>query len=181
MSSLSRAASDALPSSVTIRDAAADDLPRIVALLQQLSLDAPRERTEEPILESYVSAFRQIEADPRQRILVMEAEGRVLATLALMISPNLSRMGRPWALVDNVAVDETSRRKGYGEALMRYAVEEARKAGCYKISLTSNKQRDDAHRFYRRLGFTATHEGFRISFDDANAVPDKPNPSRGDA
>jgi GNAT superfamily N-acetyltransferase len=163
-----RAASRAAAPSVTIREAVVDDLPRIVALLQQLSLDEPREQSEGPLPESYVTALRQIETDPRQRLLVVEAEGRVVATMLLMISPNLSHRGRPWALVDNVAVDKGSRRKGYGEALMRYAVEEARRAGCYKVSLTSDKQRADAHRFYRRLGFTASHEGFRISFDDAH-------------
>jgi GNAT superfamily N-acetyltransferase len=52
--------------------------------------------------------------------------------------------------------------KGYGESLMRYAIEEARRAGCYKVSLTSNKRRAEAHRFYEKMGFTATHEGFRL-------------------
>jgi GNAT superfamily N-acetyltransferase len=170
---LSRAVSRVAASSVTIRDAAEDDLPRVVALLQQLSLDKPREQSEGPFLESYLTAFRQIEADPRQHLLVAEAEGRVVATMAFAIVPNLSHRGRPWALVENVAVDQASRRKGYGEALMRYAVEEARRAGCYKLMLTSNKQRADAHRFYRRLGFTATHEGFRISFEDADPASEE--------
>ena len=173
MSPPSRAVSQAAASSLTIREASADDLPRIVALLQQLSLDEPREQGEGPLLDAYVSAFRQIEANRRQRILVVEAEGRVVATLAFMIVPNLSHRGRPWAHVDNVAVDEVSRRKGYGEALMRYAVDEARRAGCYKLTLTSNKQRAEAHRFYRRLGFSATHEGFRISFEDADPASEQ--------
>ncbi|MBI4571196.1 MAG: GNAT family N-acetyltransferase, partial [Chloroflexi bacterium] len=59
-------------------------------------------------------------------------------------------------------VDEAVRGSGYGELLLRHALEEARRAGCYKLSLTSNKQRQDAHRFYQRLGFRATHEGFRV-------------------
>jgi N-acetylglutamate synthase-like GNAT family acetyltransferase len=153
--------------SITIRDAVLDDLPRIVALLRQISPDEPREQSEGPLLNAYVSAFRQIEANPHQRILVAEREGQVVATMALMIVPNLSYRGRPWAHVENIVVDLASRRNGYGEALMRYAVEEARRAGCYKIVLTSNKRRTDAHSFYRKLGFAATHEGFRISFGDA--------------
>jgi GNAT superfamily N-acetyltransferase len=47
---------------------------------------------------------------------------------------------------------------------MRHAIEEARRAGCYKVSLTSNKRRADAHRFYQRLGFRAASEGFRLDF-----------------
>ena len=173
MSPPSRAGSGAVTSSVTIRDAALDDLPRVVALLQELSLDEPREQSEGPLLESYVSAFHHIEANPRHRLLVAEDEGRVVGTVTLMIVPNLSYRGQPWAHVDNVAVDRASRSKGIGEALMRYTVEEARRAGCYKLSLTSNKRRAEAHRFYRRLGFSASHEGFRISFDDAGTATEQ--------
>jgi GNAT superfamily N-acetyltransferase len=59
-------------------------------------------------------------------------------------------------------VDESARGLGHGEALIEQAVEEARQAGCYKVSLTSNKRRGEAHRFYERLGFVQTHEAFRI-------------------
>lgn len=59
-------------------------------------------------------------------------------------------------------VDEKHRSMGYGEMLVRRAIEEARKAGCYRVSLTSNKRRTDAHRFYERMGFQRTHEAFRM-------------------
>lgn len=177
MSPPSQAGSGAVTSSVTIRDATLDDLPRIVALLQELSLDEPRERSEGPLLDAYESAFHDIEASPRHRVLVADEEGHVVGTVTLMIVPNLSYRGRPWAYVDNVAVDEASRSKGIGEALMRYTVEEARRAGCYKVTLTSNKRRAEAHRFYRRLGFSASHEGFRISFDETH-TPSAPTETR---
>ncbi len=149
---------------VRIRRATEADLPRLVELLQQLSLGDNRELPAEPLPESYRAALRQIEADPRQRLLVAECEGRVVATLTLGIVPNLSHRGRPWAFVENVVVDAAERSKGYGEVLMRYAIEEARVAGCYKLVLTSNKRRHEAHRFYERLGFVASHEGFRMLF-----------------
>jgi GNAT superfamily N-acetyltransferase len=95
---------------------------------------------------------------------VAEAEGHVVATATLGIVPNLSYRGRSWAFIESIVVDYPARRKGYGEALVRYAIEEARRAGCYKVSLTSNKRRPEAHRFYEKLGFTATHEGFRLTF-----------------
>jgi GNAT superfamily N-acetyltransferase len=65
-------------------------------------------------------------------------------------------------MVENVVVDAAERGSGLGELLMRHALEEARRAGCYKLALTSNKRRAGAHRFYQRLGFHASHEGFRI-------------------
>lgn len=76
--------------------------------------------------------------------------------------PNLSHVGRPYAFVEDVVVDASRRGQGHGEALMRHAIELARAAGCYKITLTSNRIRMEAHRFYERRGFKATHVGYRM-------------------
>ena len=78
--------------------------------------------------------------------------------------PNLSHFGRPYAIVENVVVDAAARGHRCGEPLMRFAIDLARDAGCYKLAITSNRHRAEAHRFYERLGFTATHFGFRIDF-----------------
>ncbi|MCH7685586.1 MAG: GNAT family N-acetyltransferase, partial [Planctomycetes bacterium] len=72
----------------------------------------------------------------------------------------------PLATVENVIVDEGERDAGYGRQLMRYAIAEAKAAGCYKIVLTSHKARTEAHRFYEGLGFESTHEAYRIQFED---------------
>jgi GNAT superfamily N-acetyltransferase len=147
-----------------VREATEADLPRLVELLAQLSLDGPREALGPALADAYTRAWREIAADPRQRLLVLEAGGRVAGSLVLIVVPNLSRQGTPYALIENVVVDEPSRGAGYGELLMRHAIEEARLAGCYKVSLTSNKRRAGAHRFYQRLGFQAASEGFRLDF-----------------
>lgn len=149
---------------LSIRRATPEDLPRIVELLQQLSLDAPREEVASPLPDAYRRAFEEVAADWRQQLLVAEAEGRIVATLTLVVVPNLSYRGRPWAVIENIVVDAGERGSGYGETLMRHAVEEARRAGCYRVSLTCNKRRAEARRFYERLGFVATHEGYRIMF-----------------
>ena len=148
-----------------IRLARTEDLPVLIDMYQDLSLEGEsREEVSRPLPEAYGEAFQQIEADPRHHLLVAEAGGRIMATLVLIIVPNLTHVGRPWAVIENMVVARDERGKGYGEALMRHAVEEARRAGCYKVSLTSNKRRLDAHRFYERLGFVATHEGYRLTF-----------------
>jgi len=146
----------------SIRDATEDDLPRIVELLALLSLDEPREDLGPPLPEGYRRAFRDVLADAKQRQLVLEDGGRIVGLTTLIIVPNLSHQGRPWAQVENVVVDQEQRSAGFGEQLMRTAIDLAREAGCYKLVLTSNKGRADAHRFYSRLGFRATHEGFRF-------------------
>lgn len=150
--------------SVQIRIAARNDLWRLIELLSQLSLEDQREDLSKPAPVAYASALDVIDADPRQTLLVAEV-GDVIVGMALLTRiPNLSHFGRPYAMVEDVVVDAAHRGKGHGEALMRHAVDLARDAGCYKLVLTSNKARADAHRFYRRIGFDATHEGFRIDF-----------------
>jgi len=151
------------PSEAIVRGAAEADLPRIVELLKQLALDGrPREAAGSTLPETYRKAFRAVAADPRQRLLVIETRGRVVGTATLIIIPNLSYQGRPYGIVENIVVDAAERGRGYGEILLRYAIDEARQAGCYKLSLTSNKRRCDAHRFYERVGLKATHEGYRL-------------------
>jgi N-acetylglutamate synthase-like GNAT family acetyltransferase len=141
-----------------IRDAVPDDLEALVRLLGQLN-----ERASAAPTERHVEAFRAVSADPRQRLLVVEHDSVVVGTAAVIIVPNLGHNGTPYALVENVVVDEASRGRRHGEALLRYMIEYARAAGCYKIVLTSRRFRTDAHRFYERLGFEATSEGFRYT------------------
>jgi ribosomal protein S18 acetylase RimI-like enzyme len=148
-----------------IRLATESDLPRIVELLAQLSPDDPeREDTSSPLPYNYHLVFREM-AQGKQQLLVAEVRRKIVGTLVLVIVPNLSHKGTPFAIIENVVVDEKQRSKGIGEALITHAIEEARKAGCYKVSLTSNKRRTEAHRFYERLGFGRTHEAFRINFE----------------
>lgn len=151
------------PPAVRIRDATEADLPRVVELLQQESLGGERrEDPGPPLPDAYRRAFRDIASDPRQRLLVAEVDGSVVGTFAFIVIPNLSHRGRPVAEVENVVVDEPWRGRGIGEVMMRWAIEEAIRAGCFRIQLTSNKARKDAHRFYRRLGFVSSHEGFKL-------------------
>jgi GNAT superfamily N-acetyltransferase len=149
-------------SNVIVRDALESDLSRLVELLVQLEPGVDREDPRSPLAEAYRAAFAEIDRNQNHHLLVVEADGRVVGTAVVLIIANLSHRGRPWAVVENVVVDEAERGKRYGELLMARTREIAEQAGCYKLSLTSNKGRPDAHRFYQRLGFRATHEGFRI-------------------
>jgi len=148
-----------------VREATEADLPRLIELIAQLSLAEPVDDARRPLDEAYRRAYGQIAADRRQRLFIVEAGDRLVGCLSLIVVPNLSHQGRPYAMVENVVVDEGARGDGFGQLLMRRAIEEARRAGCYKVALTSNKQRADAHRFYQRLGFQATHEGFRLDLE----------------
>jgi ribosomal protein S18 acetylase RimI-like enzyme len=146
----------------TVREATEADLPRVVELLAQLAPGDPdREDLSSPLPYKYHLAFRQM-TEAGQKLLVVEDGDRIGGTLALVITANLSHHASPYAIIENVVVDEAARSRGLGETLIRAAIAEAKAAGCYKVSLTSNKRRTGAHRFYERLGFKRTHEAFRI-------------------
>lgn len=148
-----------------IRLATESDLPRIIELLAQLSPNDPeREDMSSPLPYNYHMVFREM-AQGKQQLLVAEVRRKIVGTLVLVIVPNLARKGTPYAIIENVVVDEKQRSKGIGGALMTHAIEEARKAGCYKVALTSGKHRKDAHRFYERLSFISTQISFRINFE----------------
>lgn len=141
----------------SIRVATEDDLPALLDLLNQLH------DVRETLGDEHGAAFAAVAADPRQRLFVIEREGRIIASATLVVVPNVTHGGRPYAIVESVVVDEAARDIGVGTALMRHIVESAREAGCYKVTLTSRKHRVDAHRFYARLGFEASSEGFRCT------------------
>ncbi len=151
-----------VPAEGIVREATREDLPRIVELLDQLRSEPGHENVGQPVAREYTAAFDEIEADGKQHLFVLEVDGVVLGTLVLIIVPNLTHHGRPYAIVENVVVDASARGSGYGERLMRPAIDEARAAGCYKIALTSGLHRAEAHRFYERLGFRTTQRSFRI-------------------
>lgn len=143
-----------------IRRARAADVPALVPLL---IADAIRDLDEAPADSPiYADAFARIDADPQQLLLVGERDGRIVATLQLTFLQYLMHKGRQIALVEAVRVARSERNAGLGAQLMRYAIDEARRRGCARVQLTTNKQRKDAHRFYERLGFVASHEGMKL-------------------
>jgi ribosomal protein S18 acetylase RimI-like enzyme len=89
--------------------------------------------------------------------------GEIVGVLQLTVIPGLSRRGARRAQIEAVRIDRRLRRRGLGEALIRHAIDRARSQGCRLVQLTSDKTRDDAHRFYRRLGFVDSHVGFKLA------------------
>jgi GNAT superfamily N-acetyltransferase len=149
--------------SYVVRRAARDDVPAIVALIAADQLGAAREGGD---LAPYERAFAAIDADPAQLLAVATDEaGAVAGTLQLTVIPGLARRGALRAQIEAVRVREDLRGQGLGHALLAWAIEEARRRGCALVQLTSDKRRPEAHRFYGRLGFTASHEGFKLRLE----------------
>ena len=148
-----------------IRAATEEDIPRILELYGELVTGTvPAETGHAPTLDDYRRIYEQTSIMPGHEFIVAEEEGEVIGTMVLLIVPNLSHHGLPWAVVENVVTDQRCQRQGIGRSMMEYAIDRAREAGCYKLQLASSKTRHEAHRFYENLGFEASAHGFRLYF-----------------
>ena len=150
---------------VTLRDARRGDVPAIVAMLADDTLGRSREATSEPLPQSYYEAFEALARDPNNRLLIAERDGETVGTLQISFIHGLSHQGAKRALIEAVRVASAHRKAGIGEQIIRAAIEIAREAGCTILQLTTDKSRKDAHRFYERLGFVASHEGMKLMLE----------------
>lgn len=139
-----------------IREATEADLPQLAELYRQLdpvtSIDGERLHT----------IFSRLREYPHYRVYVATEAGRMLGTYALLIMHTLGSRLAPAGIVEDVVVDESARGGGIGRAMMLDAMQRCRDAGCYKIVLSSNDERQAAHRFYESLGFAKHGTSFIV-------------------
>jgi GNAT superfamily N-acetyltransferase len=147
------------PADAVVRPARGADLPRLVELLDFGSLDVGREDPRN--MDRYQQALVEIEATPGCELLVAEVGGEVVGVCQLIVFRHFQSMGGRCAEIESMHVHPEWRGKGIGGLLLERAVSQATSHGCYRVQLTSNKKRDEAHRFYQRHGFVRTHEGFK--------------------
>ena len=135
------------------------DVPALVALLADDPLGATRESASEA---PYLEAFREIDADPHQLLVVVtDDEGAVVGTMQLTTIPGLARGGAKRLQIEAVRLAEGVRGGGLGTALFEWAHDHGRSQGAVIAQLTSDGSRTAAHRFYERLGYEASHRGFK--------------------
>jgi ribosomal protein S18 acetylase RimI-like enzyme len=155
----------AATSSITLRRARESDVRFIVAMLADDPLGSARERIEDPLPECYFRAFEALDRDPNIRLVVaQDGEGAVVGCLQLCILPGLSSQGASRGLIEDVRVAAHCRSRGIGEAMVQWALGEARAKGCKLVELLTHHTRLNAQRFYERLGFQRSHVGMTIRF-----------------
>lgn len=149
----------ALVEQVVVRSATSGDVRRLIELLAHGALD---DRQEDPTdLSAYLAALTEIQANEGSDVLVAELDGDVVGMCQLVVFRHLQRRGGLCAEVESMHVHPNFRGKGIGKQLLDAAVDAAQREGCYRVQLTSNRQRTDAHRFYERHGLVASHVGFK--------------------
>lgn len=145
------------------RKAVKEDVPAIVQMLANDKIGQTREDYSEPLPDKYFHAFDRINNDPNQELIVMEARsGEIAGTLQLSFIPYLTYQGGIRAQIEGVRVREDLRGKGLGQTLFQWAMQRAKERKAHILQLTADKERPEAIRFYRALGFKASHEGMKI-------------------
>ncbi|MFM7330558.1 MAG: N-acetyltransferase family protein [Brachymonas sp.] len=139
-----------MSTALLLREATADDLPKVLALYAQPGMN------DSGVIDTdqAQAIFAQFARYPSYRLWVAcDAQGEVIGSYALLVMHNLAHMGTPAAVVEDVVVHPQHRSQGIGRQMMEHARAMAREAGCYKLALSSNQKRTRAHAFYESLGF----------------------------
>jgi len=147
------------------RKAIKSDVLEIVRMISNDKLGQLREDFKEPLPEKYYDAFEKINNDPNQNLMVVENRNHELVgTFQLSFIQYLTYQGGIRAQIEGVRVRDDQRGKGLGEAMFKWAIEESQKKGAHLLQLTTDKKRPEALKFYKKLGFKASHEGMKLHF-----------------
>ena len=147
---------------IIFRPATQHDLPSIINMLADDALGAGRE---DPSSAAYAHAFKIIEADPHNDIIVADADGDVVGCLQLTLIAGLSHTGSTRAQIEGVRVAASQRGQGLGQKLFKHAIQLAEDQGCSMVQLTTDASRGDAQNFYKKLGFTPSHIGMKLALN----------------
>ena len=151
-------------SDLLIREAQAGDLEAIIRLHEEDELGSHGDVWSPETRPAYEAAFAAIARSPENSLFVAVDGDEIVGTFQLTFIPNLTGRGALRERGESVKVKSARRSDGIGARMMTFAEDHARAHGAAMLELTSNKTRAAAHRFYERLGFTRSHEGFKKKF-----------------
>lgn len=146
-----------------IRPAKKEDVSAIVEMIANDKLGQLRENFQSPLPENYYDAFENIDSDPNQELMVMENDNeKIIGTLQLSFIQYLTYQGGVRAQIEAVRIHEDHRGKGIGQLVFEWAIQRSKEKGAHVLQLTTDKKRQEALKFYKKLGFTSSHEGMKL-------------------
>lgn len=145
------------------RRAQSEDLPILVRMLADDPLGKQREDYQLPLPTAYLEAFQRIDRDPNQELMVfLDHKAKIAGMFQLSFLPYLTYRGGIRAQIEGVRIRRDLRGQGHGTEVFTWAIRRAKERGAHLLQLTTDKQRPEALRFYRKLGFVASHEGLKL-------------------
>ncbi len=146
------------------RRATQQDLQQIIDLLSGDILGKGREDLQN--FKIYEEAFFEISADKNNFLAVVELEKEIVGTCHLTLMPSLIMQGAKRLNIEAVRVKSNFRGQKIGQWMFGQIIEFSKNNQAKIIQLTTNKQRQDAQRFYQKLGFVASHEGMKLTLTE---------------
>ena len=146
---------------ISFRVATHDDLMSIVDLLENDMIGSTRETATSLLSDNYIKAFEEIDADFNAHITVMLDHDQIIGCAQLNYLRNLTYEGGLRAQIEGVRIHTDYRNQGMGRILFAHMMQLSRDKGCHLIQLTTDKSRNEAYQFYKKIGFKNTHEGFK--------------------
>jgi N-acetylglutamate synthase-like GNAT family acetyltransferase len=140
-----------------IREAKHDDIPALLALYRHLNADDP-----EIAPDIAIERFAEITAQPGMTVLIGVSGETLTSSVTLVVIPNLTRGGTPYALIENDVTHAEYRKRGHARTLITNAIGRAWNAGCYKVMLLTGSTEPTTLKFYEGCGFTQNKTGFQI-------------------
>ncbi|MEH6546625.1 MAG: GNAT family N-acetyltransferase [Sneathiella sp.] len=137
------------------------DLYDILRLIAQDQLGSKRETLTNPPSKVYSDAFQNMQSQKDNNFIIASQNDKIVGCYQFTLIYGISRGGAPRAQIESVRVAQNLRGSGIGRKMMLDAIDRAKKSDCQLVQLTTDKTRDDAHRFYDSLGFTASHVGYK--------------------
>ncbi len=144
---------------LTVREVIESELQQVLLLIDHYD----RPGAPHPSKEKQVTILKAIQ-NTGGCVVGGFLDERLIATCTLNMCANLSWSGRPYAVIENVIVDEKERSRGYGKSVLKYAVNKAKQIGCYKVVLMTGSKQSSVLSFYQSVGFSADKTGFQIRF-----------------
>jgi GNAT superfamily N-acetyltransferase len=140
-----------------IRHVQQDDLDRLQELYRHLLVNDVRCPPDEA-----AGVLQKFLLYPGSAILVGTIAGEFVTSCTLVVIPNLTRGGKPYALIENVVTHADWRKRGFGSAVLKAATEQAWDQGCYKVMLMTSSRNPETLAFYEAAGFEQNKTGFQI-------------------
>ncbi|WP_088330107.1 GNAT family N-acetyltransferase [Lacimicrobium sp. SS2-24] len=115
---------------LTYRKANSSDLEDIIQLLAKDSLGSGREDDSQPINNAYVEAFKTVEHDANNDLLIFEVARNMIGILQITFIPGLTYIGSWRCTVAGVRIKDEYRGKGFGKLMFEHVLNIAREKGC---------------------------------------------------
>lgn len=147
---------------LSFREATVSDLPALIALFADDQLGGHGDTTDAAAFPAYKAAFASIRNSPNDLLFVGVVNGEIVATAQVTFITSLTGRGSMRMMIESVQTRTDMRSKGIGRRLIAHCLQIARDRNAASVQLTSNNKRQDAHRFYERLGFEKSHAGFKM-------------------